>query len=493
MAESFDARINAALTPISNAFSSVIFYSVPIAGTSLPLIVVWLLAASIFFTLRFKFINLRMFRHGIDLVRGRYSSTFEDSPGQITHFQALTTAVSGTVGLGNIAGVAVAIGLGGPGATFWMILAGLLGMSTKFVECTLGVKYRRINEDGTVSGGPMYYLKNGLNERGLGKLGRVLAILFAVGLMGGALGGGNMFQSNQAFAQLLGATGGDASPLQGYGWAFGLVLAGLVAAVIFGGVSKIAAVTSRLVPFMAGLYILTIVYVLTVNASAIPGAFSAILTGAFSPQGITGGIIGVMIQGIRRATFSNEAGIGAAAVAHSAVKTSRPITEGFVALLEPFIDTVLVCTMTALALIVTGVYDPALGYQGVQMTDAAFRAGAPWFSWILTISVVLFAFSTILGYAYYGQKATGYLFGESVLARTIFRIVFLMATVVGATMSLGAVVDLSDSLLFFMSIPNIIGLYLLTPVVKRELDQYMTDLRSGAIPKYRHGVHQAGD
>ncbi|MFC6616529.1 alanine/glycine:cation symporter family protein [Deinococcus radiophilus] len=279
-----DEQINNVLSPISNAIASVIFYSVPVAGTSLPLIVVWLLTAAIFFTLYLGFINFRGFKHGIDLVRGRYSSTFEDSPGQITHFQALTTAVSSTVGLGNIAGVAVAIGLGGPGATFWMILAGLLGMATKFTECTLGVKYRTERPDGTVSGGPMYYLKRGLAERGMVGLGSALAVMFAVGLIGGSLGGGNMFQSNQAFSQIVGATGGDASPLAGYGWAFGMVIAALVGAVIIGGITQIAAVTSRLVPFMAAIYVAACLFILGSNFTQIPAAFGAIIDGPFRPK-----------------------------------------------------------------------------------------------------------------------------------------------------------------------------------------------------------------
>ncbi|KEF33869.1 alanine glycine permease [Deinococcus sp. RL] len=483
---SLDERISAAVQPVSDFVSGIIFTSVPVGETSLPLIVLWLIAAGIVFTLRFGFINLRGFWHGVQLVRGRYTSTRPESDGQVTHFQALATAVSGTVGLGNIAGVAVAISLGGPGATLWMILAGLLGMTTKFVECTLGVKYRRRNPDGTVSGGPMHYLRQGLAERGQPGLGRVLAGIFAVCCVGGAVGGGNMFQSNQAFAQLVAVTGGAESPLSGYGWAFGLLMAVLAGTVIIGGIRNIAQVTSRLVPLMAAVYVGASLVVLGANAGAIPGALAAIWDGAFSPEGVTGGALGALIQGFRRATFSNEAGIGTAAIAHSAVKTDRPVTEGFVALLEPFLDTVVICTMTALVIIVSGV-STLPGQSGSALTSAAFATALPWFPWVLTVAVILFAFSTLLSYSYYGTKAVTYLFGESPRLKLGFRLLFLVFTVIGAAMSLGPVIDFSDSMLFAMSIPNIIGLYLLAPVVRRELAAYRRDLAAGRIPKYPAG------
>ena len=478
-AQTVDERINAVVTPVSSFLSGLIFASVPVAGTQVPLIVVWLAVAAVVCTLSFRFVNLWGFKHGIDLVRGRYGND-PDAPGMVTHFQALTTAVSGTVGLGNIAGVAVALSVGGPGATFWMILVGLLGMSTKFVECTLGVKYRRINPDGRVDGGPMFYLRHGLADVGKAGLGRIMGPFYAVCMMLAALGGGNMFQSNQAVQQIILATGGAASPLAGSAWLVGLGLAVLVGAVVLGGIRSIAKVTGKLVPAMAALYILSVLLILGLNFSAIPQAFAAIWQGAFAPQGVAGGIIGVMIQGMRRATFSNEAGIGSAAIAHSAVKTHRPVTEGFVGLLEPFIDTVVICTMTALALIVTGAYVQE-GVSGVAMTNAAFSSVSPFFSTLLAVAVVLFAFSTMISYAYYGTRAVRYLFGPSELVTNIFKVVFLMFVVIGASMNLGAVVDLSDALLFSAAIPNVIGLYLLLPVVRRELDTYWADLKAGRL------------
>lgn len=476
---SVDERINAVVTPVSHFLSGLIFASISVGEAQVPLIVVWLAVAAIVCTLSFRFVNIWGFKHGIDLVRGRYGND-ADAPGMVTHFQALTTAVSGTVGLGNIAGVAVALSLGGPGATFWMILVGLLSMSTKFVECTLGVKYRRINPDGRVDGGPMFYLTRGLAEIGKAGLGRVLGPFYALCMIFASLGAGNMFQSNQAAQQIINATGGPASPLSGSAWLIGLGLALLVGAVILGGIRAIANVTSKLVPAMAAIYIVSIILILSLNFSALPAAFSAIWQGAFAPQGIAGGFIGVMIQGMRRATFSNEAGIGSAAIAHSPVKTYRPVTEGFVALLEPFIDTVVICTMTALALIVTGAYAQT-DVAGVAMTNAAFRSVSPLLSSVLAIAVVLFAFSTMISYAYYGTRAVRYLLGPSELATNLFKLVFLSFVVIGASMSLGAVVNLSDALLFIASIPNIIGLYLLLPVVHRELESYWADFRAGRL------------
>jgi AGCS family alanine or glycine:cation symporter len=440
--------------------------------------VVWLIAAAAFFTVYFGFINIRGFRQSLRIVRGDYHD--ESDPGEVHHFQALSAALSGTVGLGNIAGVAVAVTLGGPGATFWMILAGLLGMSTKFTECTLGVKYRRQHPDGTVSGGPMYYLSRGLaEERGLPRLGGVLAAFFCVTCAFGALGGGNMFQSNQAHQQLVSVTGEDASFFAERGWLFGLIVAVAVGAVILGGIRSIARVTSRVVPFMASLYVLAGLVVLFANVSAIPDAFRQIFEGAFSPEGVAGGVVGVLIQGFRRATFSNEAGVGSAAIAHSAVKTREPVTEGYVALLEPFIDTVVICTMTALIIIVSGAL--ATDAEGVALTSAAYETVLPWFPTVLAVAVILFAFSTMLAWAYYGSKAIGYLFGGRRTAETAFKLVFCVFVVIGATMDLTAVIGFSDAMIFAMSLGNILGLYLLAPVVKRELRGYRHKLATGKI------------
>jgi AGCS family alanine or glycine:cation symporter len=458
-----------------------VFYTVTIGGASLPLIVVWLVVAGLFFTIWLGFMQVRGPRLAIDLVRGKYSSP--DDAGEVTHFQALATAVSGTVGLGNIAGVAVAISLGGPGATFWMICAGLLGMATKMAECMLGVKYRREHADGSVSGGPMYYLRYGLAERGLGGLGKVLAVFFAIFMIGGAVGGGNMFQSNQATVQIISVTGGDDSFLSGNDWIVGLLFAALVGAVIIGGIKSIAKVTEKIVPFMAVVYITACIIVIIWNIGSVPAAFGDIFTGAFTGEGVAGGVIGALIVGFQRAAFSNEAGLGSASVAHSAVKTEEPATEGFVAMLEPFIDTVVICTMTALTIVITGVWnDPdATELGGVDLTSRSFETVLPWFPTVLAFAVVLFAFSTMLSWSYYGMKATGYLFGDNVVAENVFKVIFLIFTVIGSAAALEEVLNFSDSAIFLMSVPNIIGLYLLAPVIRKEIHGYFDRVQSGEV------------
>lgn len=463
-----DDRINAFVAPLSDAVAGVVFYSVTIGGTPVPLIVGWLIVAAIVLTLYFGFVQWRRFGQALALVRGRYSDP--NDAGEVSHFQALATAVSGTVGLGNIAGVAVAVSLGGPGATFWMILAGLFGMAAKFTECTLGVKYRRENADGSVSGGPMYYLSRGLAERGQPRLGKALAAIFAVCCIGGAVGGGNMFQANQAHQQLVVVTGGDASFFADKGWLFGLLMAALVAVVIIGGIKSIARVTSKLVPFMALLYLLAGAVVIAINYQQIGPAFAAIFAGAFSAEGVAGGAVGALIQGVRRAAFSNEAGIGSAAIAHSAVRTKHPITEGYVAMLEPFIDTVVICTMTALVIVISG--QLGSGATGVALTSAAFATAFDWFPTLLAVAVMLFAFSTMITWSYYGLKSWTYLVGESRSMDLLFKAVFCAFVVLGASMNLGPVIDFSDAMIFLMAIPNVIGLYLLMPVVRREADHY---------------------
>jgi AGCS family alanine or glycine:cation symporter len=456
-----------------------------------PFVLVWLLCAAAIFTLYFKFINFRAFRHGFQLVRGDYSDPL--AAGEVTHFQALATALSGTVGLGNIAGVAVAVSLGGPGATFWMILAGLLGMSSKFVECTLGVKYRNEYTDGTVSGGPMYYLSKGLAERSekLRSLGKVLAVLFAIFCVGGSFGGGNMFQANQSFKQLVAVTGGDASWLADKGWLFGIVIATLVGLVIIGGIQGIARVTSKIVPFMGVLYVIAGLTIIGMHFADVPAAFASVVSGAFTAQGIAGGVVGVLIQGFKRAAFSNEAGIGSAAIAHSAVRTNRPVTEGFVALYEPFIDTVVVCTITALVIIVTGSWDPSVDpSQGVALTSAAFESAISWFPWVLTVAVLLFAFSTMISWSYYGLKAWTYLFGESMVTDAAYKVLFLAFVVAGSSMQLGSVIDFSDAMIFAMAFPNVLGIYFLLPTVKRELDEYWADYKAGRLKKFGKAAHR---
>lgn len=465
------------LRPAADAVSGFIFYSIKIAGADFPLIVAWLVAGGLFFTFYLGFINLRGFNEGLRIVSGR-RNTREGTPGEISAFQALSTAVSGTVGIGNIAGVAIAISLGGPGATFWLIVAGFLGMSTKFAECTLGVHYRRENPDGSVSGGPMYYLERGLGERGLSGLGKALGIFYAASMVIGCLGIGNMFQANQAAAILTTVTGGDESFIAGNAWAIGLVMAAIVALVIVGGIQGIARVTSKLVPFMAVLYTISAVIIIAMNADKLSWAVSAIIEGAFSPEGVTGGVIGVIIIGFRRAVFSNEAGLGSASIAHSAVRTQYPATEGYVGLLEPFIDTIVICTLTALVIITT-IYDPALagsGISGIEMTTRAFEQTISWSPVPLSIAAVLFAFSTMISWSYYGLKAFTYLAGEGQVGQTIFKLVFCAFIILGSSIQLQALIDLSDALVFVVAIPNLLGLYLLAPVIRQEIRRYQESL-----------------
>lgn len=472
-----DERINAAVTPVSNAISAAIFYAVPVHGTELPLIVGWLVLAGIVFTLYFRFINFRGFAHAFRLLRGDYDDP--TAPGEVSYFQGLSSAVSGTVGLGNIAGVAVAITLGGPGATFWMILAGVLGMATKFVECSLGTKYRLVKPDGTVSGGPMYYLSRGIAEHypRLAGLGQVLAVIFALCAMFGAVGAGGMFQANQAYAQMAEITGGfldDKAALFGIGYA---VLAGLV---LIGGISRIGQVTEKLVPAMAGIYILSGLVVLGAHVTDIPAAMMLIVHDAFNPEGVVGGIVGTLIMGFRRAAFSNEAGLGSSAIAHSTIRTREPVSAGMVALFEPFVDTVIICTMTALVIVITGAYANGGEVEGVRLTSMAFASVLPWFPYVLAFCVLLFAFSTTITWGYYGAKAASFLARESKAVLYGFKFFYLLMVIVGCTMQLTAIVDLADGLLFIMAIPNLIGLYLLAPVVRRELATYMERVRSGS-------------
>ena len=461
----------------------------------IPFVVVWLIFGALFFTIKMRFINFRGFKHAIQLIGGHYDKPKD--AGEVSHFQALTTALSATVGLGNIAGVAIAVTLGGPGATFWMIIAGLLGMASKFTEVTLGVKYRNIDENGQVSGGPMYYLSKGLKKKNLGGLGKVLAIIFATLVIGGSLGGGNMFQANQAFSQLSGKLVPYIPDIQGYGAYFGVLLAIFVGIVVIGGIKSIASVTDKIVPFMAALYVLAALIIIGMNISHTHEAFALIFKGAFSADAMKGGLIGVLIVGFQRAAFSNEAGVGSASIAHSAVKTDRPVSEGFVALLEPFIDTVVICTMTALVIIFTGFYNPdvAGNLAGVELTSKAFDSVFPWFSWILLIAVILFAFSTMISWSYYGLNGFKFLFGKYFgkrkvaknlyLVSLVYYIIFLVFVVIGSASSLGAVVDFSDFMILSMAFPNILGLLILAPEVKQDMQQYFKDLKSGLIKKFK--------
>ena len=503
-----DQQIDKMFGNATGWFVKGIFYAIPITeSVQVPWVLFPLVIGAIFFTLYFGFPNLRYLGTSINIIRGKYddledggsteiskasvSNVDGDNPdtirieghdGEVSHFQALTAALSGTVGLGNIAGVAIALSLGGPGATFWMIVCGLLGMSSKFVECTLGVAYREINSNGTVYGGPMYYLSKGLQEKGLGVLGKILAVLFAVMCIGGSFGGGNMFQSNQAFQLFATQTGIG----EGYGWLFGLILAVLVGIVIIGGIKSIASVTDKIVPLMVGIYVVAAIFILILNAALIPKAITTIINGAFAPTAIAGGIVGVIVQGFKRAAFSNEAGIGSASIAHSAVKTKHPASEGLVALLEPFIDTVVVCTMTALVIVISNFDGSVMEYgtqvgndaEAVVATSGAFEASISWFPWLLMVAVILFAFSTMISWSYYGYQAWSYLFGRSKAQEYIYKLLFCVFVVIGASASLGSVVGFSDAMIFAMLVPNMIGLFFLAPRVKEELKKYMAAIKS---------------
>ncbi len=484
-ADGIDASINAVIQPITNILSSFIFYEYTIFNTPMPLIVIWLIGGAIFFTFYFNFLNLRGFKHAFQLLRGDYTKSGNE--GELTHFQALSTAVSGTVGIGNIAGVAIVISIGGPGATFWLIIAGFLGMSTKFAECVAGVMFRKVNPDGSISGGPMYYLEAGLHQKNLSWLARPMGLFYAMAIVFGCLGIGNMFQSNQAFQQFIFITGGDSSYFVDKGWLFGSILAGIVGLVIIGGIKSIARVTSKLVPFMTLTYVMGALIVIFINADRVPWAMSAIFHEAFDPSAMSGGILGIMILGFQRAAFSNEAGIGSAAIAHSTVRTQEPVSEGFVGLMEPFIDTVVICTLTALVILTT-VYDPTManeGIQGIALTSTAFSSTLTWSVIPLSFIALLFAFSTILSWSYYGLKGWTYIIGESSIAENIFKVFFCIFIAIGCTVNLSAVLDFSDALIFIVALPNILGLYVLAPVIKKELLSYQKRLQSGEIQNYR--------
>ncbi len=477
-----DKTINDVTKPLAKLISDVVFFKVELFGAQLPVVVLWLVTSAVFFTLYTGFINLRGFKHAISLVKGDYSDPSDT--GEVSHFQALATAVSGTVGIGNIGGVAVAVTVGGAGATFWMILAGFLGMSTKFVECTLGVRYRMINHDGSVSGGPMYYLREGFAERGMPGFGKAMGTFFAVGIAIGAMGIGNMFQSNQAYVQLNYVAGGM---LDGYGWLVGIAMAAVVFMVIIGGIKSIASVTEKIVPLMAVLYCLFAIIVILMNAAHLPQAIANIFTGAFTAEGVSGGALGAMIIGFQRAVFSNEAGIGSASIAHAAVKTNEPVTEGFVSLLEPFIDTIVICTITALVIGTTVVAHPEFAGDatGVAMTSAAFEQTFSWFSYPLAIAAMMFAFSTMISWSYYGLKGWTYLFGEKPRSQIIYKLLFCAFVALGCMVQLGPILDISDALVFLICVPNILGLYFLAPVVKRELKSYQARLANGEIKKFK--------
>ncbi len=509
-----DEIVNDAFMPFATWWENTVLTPIPIAGYDIPIVLILLILGATFFTIYFKFPGISKFGLAINTVRGKYDEmdhhgvekselnvvdgdlvdtiADESKEGEVSHFQALATAVSGTVGLGNIAGVAVAIALGGPGATFWMIVCGLIGMSTKFVECTLGVKYRDVGADGTVYGGPMYYLSRGLKERGFTGLGKVLGVVFAILCVGASFGGGNAFQSNQAAVQLTSMFNLEGGAT---GVIIGVVMAILVGIVIIGGIKKIASVTEKIVPFMAGIYVLASLVIIFANIEYVGEAFGMIFSGAFTPEAGLGGIVGVIIVGFQRAAFSNEAGAGSAAIAHSAVRTKYPASEGVVALLEPFIDTVVICTMTALVIIFfnmdTGAFDygNAIGSTvllndtgayvgGVDLTSMAYDSVIPGFRYVLTIAIIMFAFSTMISWSYYGLQSWKFLFGRGKAADTVYKILFLLFVVIGAAATLDAVIKFSDAMILALVFPNMIGLLFLFPRVKEELVKYMTDIKA---------------
>lgn len=462
----FEKRMDELFAKMNGALASVLFYKV----VGVPAAVLWLVIGAIFFTLRMGFINIRAFKHALLVTAGRYDNPEDE--GEVSHFQALTAALSATVGLGNIAGVAIAVSVGGPGATFWMIVAGLLGMSSKFVECTLGQKYREVRADGRVMGGAMFYLSKGLGELGLAPLGKALAVVFAVLCIGGSLAGGNAFQVNQS----LNAVQETIPWLHDFGWVYGLVMTAMVGIVIIGGIRRIAATAEKIVPFMCGVYVLAAVVILIMNWTRIPAAFAEIVNGALTLEAGYGAFLGVLVIGFQRAAFSNEAGIGSAAIAHSAAKTDHPIREGIVALMGPFIDTVVVCTMTALVIVITGAYEnPEYksiidAHEGAALTSRAMAAQIRGFDYILSAAVILFAYSTMISWSYYGERCWAYLFGDR--ASMSYRVIFLIFVFLGSVVSATQVLEFGDLMILGMAFPNILGVVLLSGKVKRDLDDY---------------------
>ncbi|MCT1657139.1 alanine:cation symporter family protein [Brevibacterium luteolum] len=480
---SVDQFIDGLFAPFAEWLSFIVFFEIPIFGVGLPLIVVWLMVGAIFLTVFLRFQPITGLGHSLKVIRGKF--TRKTDPGEVSSFQALATELSGTVGLGNIAGVAVAITIGGPGAALWIIIFGLLAMSMKMAEATLGVKYRQITGDGKTSGGPMYYLREGLAEVGWPRLGKFLAVFYALTTLIGVFGAGNLFQANQVAAIIVDSTGGDSSFLADKLWLIGLVMALVAGFVIIGGIKKIAEWTSAITPAMAILYTACVLIILAMNITNIPHAFWLMIEGAFTGEGVAGGIVGVAIVGIQRALFSNVGGVGTAGMAHAAVKTDEPATEGFTAMWEPLVDSVIICTLTALAIITTGLYQADAGDgstgAGVALTSQAFATVSAWFPYLLTVAVVLFGFSTVLSYAYYGQKALGYLTKNSVVAEKIFQFVWVAAVVVGSAVSLDSVVAFSDATLFLMAVPNLLGLYFLSKIVRMEIIRHKTKVAVGTM------------
>ncbi len=477
--------MNEVFNSINSFLETILFFDIlfgQVKGTSIPFLVAWLIVGGVYLTVKMGFINLKMLRHSYHIIKGDYST--KEDKGIITPYKSLTTALSATVGLGNIAGVALAIAIGGPGATFWMIVAGFLGMSLKFTEVSLSLKYREFLPDGTIMGGGMEYLSKGLAQKGMAGFGKVLAVVFALFMIGGAIGGGNTFQVSQA----LSAIGNEVGFIKENPWVFGVILATLTGAVIIGGINRIADTTSKIVPLMVTIYIGASLWILLANITKIPDAFGLIFSEAFAPSAVGGGIIGVIVQGFQRAVFSSEAGLGSAPIAHAPAKVKYPIRQGMVALYEPFIDTVIVCTMTALVIVITGVWDPANGYsslieakEGAALTAVAYGTVLSWFPTVLSFSIFLFAFSTMISWSYYGERAWVYLFGTK--SSVIYKLIFLSFIVMATIVDTGIMVDFSFMLILSMALPNILGLYILSGDIKKDLELYLEKLRSGELDR----------
>lgn len=457
-------------------------YSITANDGGIPFVALWLFIGAVFFTLRMGFINFRAFWHAIEVTRGRFDNPNDE--GEVSHFQALASALSATVGLGNIAGVAIAVAVGGPGAVFWLIIAGLLGMSSKFVECTLGQKYRERRPDGSVLGGPIQYLSKGLAERNMGGLGKVLAVMFAILCVGGSLGGGNTFQVNQSLGVLK-----EQVPLFAeHGWLYGLLMVIAVGVVIVGGIRRIAGTAEKIVPLMCGVYVLACLYILWNNLGSVPEAFGRIVGEAFTPAAGYGGFLGVLVTGIRRAAFSNEAGVGSAAIAHSAARTEYPVREGIVALLEPFIDTVIVCTMTGLVIVVTGAFENPDNFEliassnGAALTARAMASEISWFPYVLMVAVVLFAYSTMISWSYYGERCWVWMFGDG--SSKYYKALFLLFVFLGSVVTSTNILNFGDYMILSMAFPNILGVFILSGSVKKDLDEYMGNLKAGKFKRY---------
>ncbi|MFT7824016.1 MAG: alanine/glycine:cation symporter family protein [Sulfurimonas sp.] len=477
--------MNEIFSTINELLGNILFFDIlfgKVEGTNIPFLVAWLIAGGVYLTVKMGFINLKMLKHSFHIIKGDYET--KEDKGLIAPYKSLTTALSATVGLGNIAGVAIAIAIGGPGATFWMIIAGFLGMTLKFTEVTLSLQHREFLPDGTIMGGGMEYLSKGLANKGMVGFGKILAIVFAVFMIGGAIGGGNTFQVSQA----LGAIGNEVDFVKENPWVFGVVLATLTGAVILGGITRIADTTSKIVPLMVTIYIAASLWILIVHVDSIPAALAKIFTEAFVPTAVAGGMIGVIVQGFQRAVFSSEAGLGSAPIAHAPARVKYPVRQGMVALYEPFIDTIIVCTMTALVIVITGVWDPANGYtnlieaqKGAALTAAAYGTVISWFPTVLSVSIFLFAFSTIISWSYYGERAWVYLFGSK--SSVIYKLIFLSFIIMASIVDTDIMVDFSFMLILAMALPNILGLYILSGDVKEELNHYLRKLKAGKLDK----------